>query len=454
MNCSKLVIVSLAGILLNGCSAAKFSSKNGNVLSKSVMGNGDLATNGDSANRYLNQGPGDANSADGSFSQSSHSGNSSPGLINQPTTGNSALGNLPQFPSGNSSPGLINQPTTGNSALGNLPQHTVGNNNANNLSQPIGSMGASNIFTTINDVARTVPIAYICTATFDHVPVSGTLDGSASDKLSLKVNDQLCSASSADIVTGLKGKNLNLKTLCPNVTGKISSVELDVNGKINTILTSAMAPQDFVQAFDTVPNTMGVLYADPHVNAAGCDSVADPLVVHLGHGTPGPLNLSAREQGIWFDIQGLLSGHKKSQISWFTNDEYGLLALPDAKGEIHGIDQLFGDRTFGPDARHPFAADGYAALAKYDANHDRFIDSSDPVFSQLRVWVDRNHNGTAEAFELMTMQEADIAFIDLNFSNQYPEADRYGNITSKKSYIGRTDGTLDLIFDLWFKFVR
>jgi hypothetical protein len=39
------------------------------------------------------------------------------------------------------------------------------------------------------------------------------------------------------------------------------------------------------------------------------------------------------------------------------------------------------------------AVDGFAALAQYDLNHDGVIDGRDPVFSRIKVWVDRKGDG-------------------------------------------------------------
>jgi hypothetical protein len=42
-------------------------------------------------------------------------------------------------------------------------------------------------------------------------------------------------------------------------------------------------------------------------------------------------------------------------------------------------------------------AQGFAALAAYDSNGDGVIDANDPIYSQLRLWVDGNHDGAVDA---------------------------------------------------------
>lgn len=184
---------------------------------------------------------------------------------------------------------------------------------------------------------------------------------------------------------------------------------------------------------------------------AECEQFHSPLVIHVTKdrsSAPASISLTSQANGIQFDLLGSENNHNAVQISWFTNTDYRLLALPDSNGRVHGIDQLFGNNTMGPDNR--FAADGYAALAKFDLNSDRMIDRRDDIFPKLRVWADRNYDGQSQAGELESLASVGIIYIDLNYSSDYEESDQWGNQTKMKSVVGFSDGTLDLIFDLWF----
>jgi len=59
-------------------------------------------------------------------------------------------------------------------------------------------------------------------------------------------------------------------------------------------------------------------------------------------------------------------------------------------------------------------------------NGDGVIDQRDSVFSQLRVWVDRNHNGFSEPGELLTMQQAGVQSISRHWEVA-SWTDAYGN---------------------------
>jgi hypothetical protein len=54
------------------------------------------------------------------------------------------------------------------------------------------------------------------------------------------------------------------------------------------------------------------------------------------------------------------------------------------------------------------------------------IDPGDAVYSSLRLWVDRNHNGISEPDELFTLPEAGIFAIGLNYVED-DQTDQYGN---------------------------
>lgn len=191
-------------------------------------------------------------------------------------------------------------------------------------------------------------------------------------------------------------------------------------------------------------------------------TLADPLIIDLGdkNSVSKAINLTSIENGLFFDILGTRSSptpHTKKKVGWIQNHRYAFLALPNKNGKVNGIDELFGDSTLGPD--NDYSANGFAALKKYDDNFlsknllkqkDQIIDMQDSVFNKLRLWVDRNSDGIAQEKELLTLTEAGVEAIDLNYDPSYRETDQYGNVTAFKSIVKMTNGDYNLIFDLWF----
>lgn len=189
---------------------------------------------------------------------------------------------------------------------------------------------------------------------------------------------------------------------------------------------------------------------------ARCDERVSPLIVSMNSEARG-IQLTSPLEGIQFDILGENSfprAHDKKQISWLTKEdqEYYFIVLPNKQGQVLGINEMFGDNTRGPDGK--FAANGYDALAKYDDDKDHLITDEDAIYSELRLWSDRNRDGVADPNELYTLKEKSIIVVDLNYDKGYKETDKYGNQTLMKSVVKTEDGKLHLMFDLWFRYLN
>lgn len=170
---------------------------------------------------------------------------------------------------------------------------------------------------------------------------------------------------------------------------------------------------------------------------------------------------------------------KFKEMSWTRRSQsrYRFLALPKVarvggvlQRRIHGIDELFGDNTFGPDANKPFAKDGFRALMKYDRGDarggtglaDGYIDENDLVFHQLRLWHDYNGDGNVSdndeaTKELVSLAKAGVSYIHLRPNEKFFETDQYGNDIAYKSIVGfktaRGEGLkLGTAFDMWFQY--
>jgi len=71
----------------------------------------------------------------------------------------------------------------------------------------------------------------------------------------------------------------------------------------------------------------------------------------------------------------------------------------DRDGAIENGAELFGTSSVLPDGR--LAANGFAALAARDSNHDGVIDHDDPVFASLVLWADRDGDARSTQEELV-----------------------------------------------------
>ncbi|MBK9321850.1 MAG: hypothetical protein IPM97_02640 [Bdellovibrionaceae bacterium] len=186
-----------------------------------------------------------------------------------------------------------------------------------------------------------------------------------------------------------------------------------------------------------------------------CDSRSSPLIISMDSNSRG-IKLTAPMDGIQFDILGQRSApvaHAKKQISWLQADqEYYFIALPNERGQVLGIDEMFGDNTRGPDGK--YSANGYSALAKYDDDRDGLITPDDEIFAKLRLWNDNNRDGVSQDSELFSLAEKKISIVDLHYDKRYKEQDIYGNQTLMKSVVKTEDGKMHLLFDLWFRHIN
>lgn len=167
-----------------------------------------------------------------------------------------------------------------------------------------------------------------------------------------------------------------------------------------------------------------------------------PLVIDLaGDG----LELSTDR--VTFDLRAT---GQRQRVTWPAQSE-GLLAIDlDGDGRVTNGRELFGDRSLcGADR----CADGAAALAAYDhpargGNGDGRVDARDAVFSRLRVWVDRDHDGRSAADELADLAAHGIRGFSL--------APRYFD---ERVPAGRISLSLDVdtaagsrvAYDVWFE---
>ena len=92
---------------------------------------------------------------------------------------------------------------------------------------------------------------------------------------------------------------------------------------------------------------------------------------------------------------------------WIKPDDGFLVMDRNGNGLIDNGTELFGDST--PAYAGGKTADGFAALAQEDTNHDGLVNASDANWNELRVWQDANSDGISQEGELHTLEELGIA---------------------------------------------
>jgi len=174
-----------------------------------------------------------------------------------------------------------------------------------------------------------------------------------------------------------------------------------------------------------------------------------PIVFDL-HGMGQPETLSVFESDVKFDVAG---DGVPVPTGWIT-PQYGFLALDlNNNGIIDGGEELFGEGTRLPNGKR--ANHGYEALAQFDVLRKGFLDKNSPIFSKLKMWVDKNSDGISTADEISSLSRYGITKISVNYS-EIPRKnwkDRAGNLVKFESkFFGPSHcgekgcGTYDVFF--------
>lgn len=125
----------------------------------------------------------------------------------------------------------------------------------------------------------------------------------------------------------------------------------------------------------------------------------DPLVIDLDD--DGSIEFSSGlryffdmdDDGFAEDFQGVSADD--GYLVWDENEN----------GKVDGGSELFGNQTM----------NGFDELALYDSNLDGKIDSSDTIWTDLKIWRDDNQDGASQVDELYTLGDFNIQSILLSY---------------------------------------
>ncbi len=158
----------------------------------------------------------------------------------------------------------------------------------------------------------------------------------------------------------------------------------------------------------------------------------DPLVLDLNG--DGIKTISLSDSNASFDLDGDKFAEK---TGWISKDDEILAIDRNNNGRIDDISEIFGNKD---------KANGFETLREFDSNKDGVVNANDTLFNQLKIWQDKNENGISEQGELMSLDEAKIKTINLNYGNTNTQNN--GNVITQVSSFTMTDGSQGIAGDV------
>ncbi len=244
-----------------------------------------------------------------------------------------------------------------------------------------------------------------------------------------------------DILSGVAGGGGNGSSRGRGFVGFVTgSISWELEGAI----TRQGEPQRMLESSKQLVGQMDVIIDMWEQSGTSADlftymqvmGLSDPLVFDLGD---EGINLTSAEDGVCFDIKG---DGSKPKTGWISGNNAFLYLDENGNGAADDANELFGD--------HGGYSNGFDKLAQHDGNGDGVIDAKDDVYGELRLWRDLNGDGVNQAGESLTLAEAGIASISLEYEKKY-EKDKHGNVVGERSSFTRTDGSQGLVADAWLR---
>ncbi|MCE4052359.1 S8 family serine peptidase [Pseudomonas sp. Au-Pse12] len=208
------------------------------------------------------------------------------------------------------------------------------------------------------------------------------------------------------------------------------AMQLDPNARPNAYLSQFYEAPDSSKPDFSLRNavTLNGLSAMTTFN-----TYVDPLLLDL---TGQGVGMTDLQDGVLFDTDH--SGTLK-RTGW-ADRSTGILVIDDGSGQIKDVSQMFseyygGRQGVGGAAGEVRFKDSFAALASEDADGNGVIDQRDSIWSQLRVWVDGDHDGQSTAGELKTLAELGVTQINLRTESTDGEVRNGSKVLARGSFI-------------------
>jgi len=165
--------------------------------------------------------------------------------------------------------------------------------------------------------------------------------------------------------------------------------------------------------------------------------ISSPIILDLNGN--GVTLVDNKQTKVGFDWDG---NGAKNQTGWIGKDDGFLFIDRDGNGTVTNAGEL----SFTSDKDG--AKSDLDGLCAFDSNGDGIFSSADDQFSQFKVWRDKNGNGRVDKKEILSIQKAGVASIDLTGEAVNQSWEWGENITVNTGSFTRTNGTVGSFSDV------
>jgi len=165
--------------------------------------------------------------------------------------------------------------------------------------------------------------------------------------------------------------------------------------------------------------------------------ISSPIVLDLNGNGVTLVDNSRTKIAFDWDGDGI-----KNQTGWIGRDDGFLFIDRDGNGTVTDGGEL----SFTSDKDG--AKSDLDGLRAFDSNEDGLFSSADDQFAQFKIWRDKNGNGRVDKKEILSLQKAGIASIELNGKAVNQSWEWGENITVNTGSFTRTNGRVGSFSDI------
>ncbi len=242
--------------------------------------------------------------------------------------------------------------------------------------------------------------------------------------------------STQQMMQGLSGRTSTVQSSRLSFSIAASNAEASFGARFS--LEGLFEVVDRVAASQAESAGMSAAYQRLSVRIDMSVQQGDPLVLDL-HGDG--IELRGVEDGVDFDLHG----NGKAVRTGFIQGDDAFLFLDENGNRVADS----GKELFGNQEGH---ANGFSKLATHDMNGDQVIDAQDSVYERLRLWQDLNGDGVNQLEEVLTLREAGVESIDIDYLAVSGE-DGKGNHIGQYGGFARADGSRGFAADAWLGYL-